>query len=102
MGLPPLTYRALAERADRAIASPWFLAVFAGIVAFAWVSVDVSNFTISVITGGAVILNAGAARRHAAAIQAKLDELIGGLPDARDEMKHVEDRDEREIQELRG
>lgn len=39
--------------------------------------------------------------RDSKALHAKLDELIDALPEARNEMKHIETRDEPEIERMR-
>lgn len=90
------------EYADWASAHPLFLAVFNIILAVLWISLgtDVANIFISILTAEIVLIGAGAARRGNKAIHAKLDELISAS-DARDELAHVEDRSERDIDSLR-
>ena len=95
-------YRAIADRADEAQASPWFLLGFNGLWTglFAW-SLDASNLTISVLTANSVFLAAATARATSRALHAKLDELLHAVRGAREELTHIEDRDEAEIMELR-
>ena len=95
-------YRHIAETADRAQASPWFLLGFnlawSGLLAW---SLDASNLTISVLTANSVFLAAATARATGRALHAKLDELLYAVRGAREDLAHVEDRDEAYIAELR-
>ena len=89
----------LSEWGDKISAHPVFLAAFNVILVVAWLlaGTDVANICISIVTAEMVLLAAGANRRSFLALHAKLDEIIHALPDARDELVHLEDKCEAEI-----
>ncbi len=91
------------ETAERIAAKPAFLIAFNALLAAAWFfgGVDVANIVISIITAELVLLSLGAARRSQLGLHAKLDGLIDADAAARDDLKHVEELDEDEIQEKR-
>ena len=97
-----MRYQDAAEWIDRQQASPWFLAAFLTVVtALALVSIDASNFFISIVTATSVLLTAGGLRRMWAAAMAKLDALVDATPGACNELVRAEERDEAEIEGLR-
>ena len=91
------------EAAERLAAKPAFLLAFNVSLVALWTmfGVDVANIMISIVTAELVLLSSGANRRAAMATQAKLDELIHATEGARDDLEHIEDMAEAEIQEKR-
>lgn len=91
------------ERAEKVAARPWFLLAFNLALVAAWLiyGVDVANILISIVTAELVLLGLGAARRSQLALHAKLDELVRATKGARDDLAHVEELAEAEIQEKR-
>jgi low affinity Fe/Cu permease len=91
------------EEVERQAAQPWFLVAFNVVIGAAFVvaGVDIANILISIVTADLVLLGLGAARRSQLALHAKLDELIAATEGARDDLAHVEDMAEAEIQEKR-
>ena len=91
------------EDAEKVASKPWFLILFnVGLVGlWATFGVDVSNIFISIITAEIVLLTLGATRRSNIAMHAKLDELIDSQTGARNDIEHIEDRQEEEIMERR-
>ncbi len=91
------------EAVERIAAKPVFLAIFNGALGAAWFAygVEVANILISIVTAELVLLGLGASRRSQLGTHAKLDELIHATSDARDDLTHVEDLAEDEIQERR-
>lgn len=86
------------------MSKPWFLVAFNVILVSLWVSfgVDVPNIFISIVTAEIVLLTSGANRRSNLAIHAKLDEVIHATKEARDDLAHVEDLAEEDIEEKRS
>lgn len=93
----------LGDLADKLTAHPIFLTAFNLALGVLWLSLgtDVANIFISIITAEIVLISAGANRRGQIAQQAKLDEIIHALSDARDDLVHAEDKSEQEIKKLR-
>lgn len=91
------------ESAERIAAKPSFLVAFNAVLLGAWLAfgVDVANILISIVTAEIVLLGLGASRRSQLALHAKLDELLIATDKARDDLAHVEDMAEAEIQEKR-
>lgn len=91
------------EQAERIAAKPAFLIAFnvAIVVAFVVAGVDIANIGISIITADLVLIGLGAARRSQLALHAKLDELIVATDSARNDLTHIEERAEADIQEAR-
>lgn len=91
------------EAAERLAAKPAFLLAFNVALLVAWLlyGVDVANILISIVTAELVLLGLGASRRSQLALHAKLDELLHATSEARDDLAHVEDLAEAEIQEKR-
>ncbi len=91
------------EAVERIAARPWFLIAFNVSLACAWLlgGVDVANIVISIVTAELVLLSLGATRRSQLGQHAKLDELIVATEKARDDLAHVEDLEEKEIQDRR-
>lgn len=91
------------EAAERIAAKPLFIVVFNSVVAATWLvyGVDVSNIVISIVTAELVLLGLGANRRSQMGIHAKLDELIHVTSAARDDITHIEDLTEDDIQKKR-
>ena len=58
------------------------------------------NLAISVVTLLMVLVLQNTQNRHSAALHLKLDEVVRAEPEARDEIRGVETRPEREIREL--
>ena len=59
-----------------------------------------TNLGISVVTLLMVLVLQNTQNRHSAALHLKLDEVVRAEPEARDEIRGVESRPEREIREL--
>ncbi len=91
------------EAVERIAAKPVFLLVFNGALAAAWLTygVDVANILISIVTAELVLLSLGANRRSQLGTHAKLDELILATDKARDDLTHVEELAEQDIEEKR-
>lgn len=70
-----------------------------------WWRVGLAEATLTLLLSVAALtfsqLVIASQRRFEAAVMAKLDELLFAFPAARDELLHLEDLPEREIQELR-
>lgn len=60
-----------------------------------------ANLTISIVTLLILPILQATQNRDGAALQAKIDELIKATTDARDDLIGLENRDEREIEEVR-
>ena len=60
-----------------------------------------ANLTISIVTLLILPILQSTQNRDGAALQAKIDELIKASSDARDDLIGLENRDEREIEEVR-
>ena len=93
----------LGELGDKIASHPIFLAAFNVTLVALWLMIgtDIANIFISIITAELVLLAAGANRRSFMAIHAKLDEIVKALPEARNEIAHLEDLDEKQIKEKR-
>lgn len=91
------------ERAERIAAKPAFLLIFNACLVALWLmfGVDVANIMISIVTAELVLLSSGANRRSQLAVHAKLDELVAATDGARNDLEHIEDMAEAEIQEKR-
>lgn len=91
------------ECAEKVAAQPPFLLAFNAALVAAWIvwGVDVANILISIVTAELVLLGLGAQRRSQLGLHAKLDELIAATDGARDDLEHIEDLAEAEIQEKR-
>jgi low affinity Fe/Cu permease len=91
------------EDVEKLIAQRWFFWIFHAILAGAWVmyGTDFANIIISILTLEALLLGQGRARRSELAVQAKLDELVHATKEARDDLAHLEDKDEKIIEEIR-
>jgi low affinity Fe/Cu permease len=59
-----------------------------------------TNLVISIVTLLMVLVLQNTQNRHSAALHLKLDEVVRAEPEARDELRGVESRPEREIREL--
>ena len=64
------------------------------------VYLQTTNLAISVVTLLMVLVLQNTQNRHSAALHLKLDEVVRAEPEARDEIRGVESRPEREIREL--
>lgn len=60
-----------------------------------------ANLTISIVTLMILPILQATQNRDGAALQAKIDELIKATSDARDDLIGLENRDEKEIEEIR-
>ena len=91
------------ELADQVTAHPIFLIAFNLGLVILWLilGTDIANIFISIVTAEMVLIGAGAARTGQKAIQAKLDEVIHALDKARDDLIGLEQRPEKEIEELK-
>ncbi len=91
------------EAAERIAAKPVFLAAFNGVLVGAWLiwGVDIANIIISIVTAELVLLGLGANRRSQLGIHAKLDTLVIATDNASDDLAHVEELSEEQIQEKR-
>lgn len=91
------------ELVEKIAAKPWFLIAFTLTFAVLWFGfgVDVSNIFISIVTAELVLLGLGQARRSNLGLHAKLDEMILTSQEARDDLAHVEDLTEEEIEDRR-
>jgi low affinity Fe/Cu permease len=59
-----------------------------------------TNLVLSIVTLLMVLVLQNTQNRHSAALHLKLDEVVRAEPEARDELRGVESRPEREIREL--
>ncbi len=91
------------EAAERIAAKPAFLLAFNATLVAAWLvwGVDIANIIISIVTAELVLLGLGANRRSQTGTHAKLDELIHATGGARDDLEHIEDMEEAQIEERR-
>ncbi len=64
-------------------------------------SLDATNYAISVFTAGLLLLTVGGARRSDKAMHAKLDNLEQAVSAARSDNARLEERDEEEIEARR-
>ena len=83
--------------------SHWAFLLAAVVVAVlvATVGIDVTNFTISVVTLLMVFVLQNTQNRDSAALHLKLDEVITHLEGPRDELAGIETASDDEIEELR-
>jgi low affinity Fe/Cu permease len=105
-------FRAFAQRASEAAASPWaFLIALAGVVVwlilgpvfrFADIWWLVASTVCSVIPTLMVFLIQNAQGRDAKAMQLKLDELIRATEQARNQLIHLESMSDTELDTLQG
>ncbi len=91
------------EFIERMAAKSAFLIGFnvALVAMFFLAGLDSANIFISIVTAELVLVGLGGARRSQIATQAKLDELIASSDKARNELTHIEEADEEDIQEKR-
>jgi len=91
------------EYIERIAAKPVFLFVFNGALIATWIiyGTAVANILISIVTAELVLLGLGANRRSQFGLHAKLDELVSATDKARNDLVHVEDLSEKEIEEKR-
>jgi len=82
--------------------SQWAFIVAALLVLAGLLTTDMptTNLVISIVTLLMVLVLQNTQNRHSAALQLKLDEVVRAEPEARDEIRGVESRPEREIREL--
>ena len=82
--------------------SQWAFIVAALLVLIGLLTTDMptTNLAISVVTLLMVLVLQNTQNRHSAALHLKLDEVVRAEPEARDEIRGVESRPEREIREL--
>ena len=82
--------------------SQWAFIVAALLVLVGLLTTDMqtTNLAISVVTLLMVLVLQNTQNRHSAALHLKLDEVVRAEPEARDEIRGVESRPEREIREL--
>ena len=82
--------------------SQWAFIVAALLVLVGLLTTDMqtTNLAISVVTLLMVLVLQNTENRHSAALHLKLDEVVRAEPEARDEIRGVESRPEREIREL--
>ena len=80
----------------------WVFIVAALLVLVGLLTTDMqtTNLAISIVTLLMVLVLQNTQNRHSAALQLKLDEVVRAEPEARDEIRGVESRPEREIREL--
>ena len=80
----------------------WAFIVAALLVLVGLLTTDMqtTNLGISVVTLLMVLVLQNTQNRHSAALHLKLDEVVRAEPEARDEIRGVESRPEREIREL--
>jgi low affinity Fe/Cu permease len=86
-----------------AVGGPYTLVSFALIVAalFVLLSVEQVNIVISLLTLALLPILQASQNRDGAALQAKLDESIRAVPQAKDELRHLDERTIDEVQEVR-
>ena len=86
----------------RWIGSQWafIAAVLLVLVGLLTTNMQTTNLVISVVTLLMVLVLQNTQNRHSAALHLKLDEVVRAEPEARDELRGVESRPEREIREL--
>ena len=82
--------------------SQWTLIVATLLVLVVLLTTDkaTTNLVISIVTLLMVLVLQNTQNRHSAALHLKLDEVVRAEPEARDELRGVESRPEREIREL--
>jgi low affinity Fe/Cu permease len=82
--------------------SQWAFIVAALLVLVGLLTTDraTTNLVISIVTLLMVLVLQNTQNRHSAALHLKLDEVVRAEPEARDELRGVESRPEREIREL--
>jgi len=82
--------------------SQWAFIVAALLVLLGLITTDMAttNLVISIVTLLMVLVLQNTQNRHSAALHLKLDEVVRAEPEARDELRGVESRPEREIREL--
>ena len=92
------------ETIVRAIGSPWTIpGLIVGLVAvYTVVGLDATNLAISIVTLLLLPILQGSQNRDSAAVEAKLDALIKGVPDAPNTFVGIDKKSEREIEELRN
>jgi len=82
--------------------SQWAFLVAAFLVLVGLLTTDMAttNLVISIVTLLMVLVLQNTENRHSAALHVKLDEVVRVDPEARDDLRGVESRPEREIREL--
>jgi low affinity Fe/Cu permease len=82
--------------------SQWAFIVAAFLVLVGLLTTDMAttNLVISIVTLLMVLVLQNTENRHSAALHVKLDEVVRADPEARDDLRGVESRPEREIREL--
>jgi low affinity Fe/Cu permease len=82
--------------------SQWAFIVAAFLVLVGLLTTDMAttNLVISIVTLLMVLVLQNTENRHSAALHVKLDEVVRAEPEARDDLRGVESRPEREIREL--
>jgi low affinity Fe/Cu permease len=98
-----MTFDALADRSSKAIGHALAIPVMAACIALAFVALglDVTNIAISIISLLLLVLLQHSQNKDGMAIQAKIDELIKGVPDADNALIALDKRTEAEIEEMR-
>jgi low affinity Fe/Cu permease len=88
---------------ERIFSHPITLAVILALAAYGWVSnhIDVANYLMSVLAITLLMLWLDQGRRDRKAAQAKLDELVAAIPQARTELTKLEEQEEEEIERTR-
>jgi low affinity Fe/Cu permease len=82
--------------------SQWafIVAAFLVLVGLLMTDMATTNLVISIVTLLMVLVLQNTENRHSAALHVKLDEVVRAEPEARDDLRGVESRPEREIREL--
>ena len=96
------SFSAFATWVARWTGSQWAFIVAAIVVLVSLVVTDMAttNLVISIVTLLMVLVLQNTENRHSAALHLKLDEVVRAEPEARDELRGVESRPEREIRDL--
>jgi low affinity Fe/Cu permease len=99
-----MTFDDLADRAVRAVGHPAALGVVtvAIIVSHLALGVDATNFAISIASLVLLLILQRSQNRDSAALEAKLDEIIKGVPDADNAFVGLDRRPQDEIDDLRA
>ncbi len=96
-------FTVIADKVEYAAGSPYGVLAFVGwCAAMPLINIDVANYGISVATAGILFLTIGSARRHAKAVQAKLDDLEESIDVANSANKRLEELPEDEIERRRS
>ena len=95
-------FSAFASSVAKWTGSQWAFIVAALLVLAGLLTTDMptTNLVISIVTLLMVLVLQNTQNRHSAALHLKLDEVVRAEPEARDELRGVESRPEREIRQL--